>query len=269
MQQDNNNDRDTHKDNLQRTLRKLRETQRDVERKIINVEVKIRLLDYTYPAATTNNIFSSTDQSESDHIDDFASTNKRAFGDSTETSPNESDNDSTNSSLSGTNVKKGDQLRILNPGPNQEVEATVIGLTGGGNIKLRTPNGTTTYRQPHNLLIEREASSSDSDSDDNGTTNGGNTTSNNTANNTTTSHAARARTPLTHDSDNDEPPTDYILTGSLIKLGSIVRIANPNVAQQRQGIVIGTTPSGKIKVQTANGDTLHRVPDNLILLRDS
>ena len=254
MQRDIDN-QNTQRDNLQRTLRNLQQTQNDVERKIINVEVKIRLLDYTYPAATTNNIYTSSELSESNNIDDFATRNKQR--NSTNTNTSESDNNSTNSNLPGTNVKKGEQITIVNPGPNQESEATVIGLTSGGNIKVQTPDGKTTYHQPHNLRINTEGSSSDSDSDNN-----------NTTNNTPQPRNRKTNTNTT-DSDNDEPPTDYILSGCRIKLGSIVQVVNPNAKQQNQGIVIGATPSGAIRVQTENGDTLNRVPDNLILLNDS
>ena len=263
--QRNNDNQDTPKDNLQRALRKLRQTQSDVERKIINVEVKIRLLDYTYPAASATNIYTSPEESESDNIDDFATKTKEPSSSNTNTS--DSDNDSTNSSLPGTNVKRGDVLRIVNPGPNKESEATVIGLTSGGNIKLQTPDGKTTYRQPHNLLIEVEESGSSSDSDnDNNTANNNNATSNTTQPKTTPNNT---NTNTSNKSDNDEPPTDYILTGCRIKLGSIVQVVNPNANQENQGIVIGTTPGGAIRVQTENGDTLNRAPDNLIILNDA
>ena len=110
------------KEELRLVLRKLKRQQDLIQRKIINIEVKLRLLDIT-----NNSDSSSTSSSESDQ--------------------------STTSQIDRTGLKLGSLVRIANPSRNQQNEGIVIGITNAGFIKVQTRNGGTLRRIPNNLIL--------------------------------------------------------------------------------------------------------------------
>jgi hypothetical protein len=46
-------------------------------------------------------------------------------------------------------------------------------------------------------------------------------------------------------------------------VGDAVWVLNPNRGQQHRGIIIGVTKTGFARVETANGQIIRRIPDNL------
>jgi hypothetical protein len=60
----------------------------------------------------------------------------------------------------------------------------------------------------------------------------------------------------------------HLVPGSDLKVGDIVEINNPDHNQETSGVVIGATRDQKIKIRTATGHTIRRVPNNLTLIQE-
>ena len=58
------------------------------------------------------------------------------------------------------------------------------------------------------------------------------------------------------------------LTRSGIQVGDRVIIRNPRANQNASGTIIGFTPTGLVRIRTANNQTVRRIPSNLELFRN-
>ena len=68
--------------------------------------------------------------------------------------------------------------------------------------------------------------------------------------------------------DSDVSTSRSPLTRADIQVGDRVIIRNPRANQNASGTIIGFTPTGLVRIRTANNQTIRRIPSNLEIFRN-
>jgi hypothetical protein len=140
MRRTADSDEEEQQEHLERQLQQLERKQRKINRKIIDIRVKLTLLQHY-----TNEVSSESSDDDSSTASTTSNTNSNATNDIENDSDNNSDNNSEQQ------LEIGDVVLINNPGPSQENTGKIFEITPKGFYKLKTVRGNTIRRLAKNL----------------------------------------------------------------------------------------------------------------------